>query len=110
MVEVVLKALFGGLFVVLFALISEVTTPKRFAGIFSAAPSVALGSLTVTLVIKGLHDVEADAVGMTAGAVALLAYSLTAVPALGRLGALRGAAIACVTWLLVAGAGAWIMP
>jgi uncharacterized membrane protein (GlpM family) len=110
MVEVVLKALFGGLFVVLFALISEVTTPKRFAGIFSAAPSVALGSLTVTLVAKGAHDVAAAALGMTVSAVALLVYSLTAVPALGRFGALRGAAIASVAWFLVAGAGAWMLP
>lgn len=110
MVEVVLKALFGGLFVVLFALISEVTTPKRFAGVFSAAPSVALGSLTVTLVTKGEHDVRAAAAGMAAGAIALLAYSLVVVPALRRFGALTGAAIAVIPWILVAGACAWLLP
>jgi hypothetical protein len=37
------KAVYGGLFVVLFSLIAELLTPKRFAGLFSAAPSVAPG-------------------------------------------------------------------
>jgi uncharacterized membrane protein (GlpM family) len=110
MVEVVLKALFGGLFVVVFALVSEVATPKRFAGIFSAAPSVALGGLAVTLVTKGTHDVETAAVGMAVGGFALLVYSAAAVPALRRFGALKGAAIAVLAWLLVAVAGAWVLP
>jgi uncharacterized membrane protein (GlpM family) len=110
MFEVALKALFGGLFVVVFALISEVATPKRFAGIFSAAPSVALGSLAVTLVAKGTHDVETAAVGMAVGAFALLVYSAAAVPALRRFGALKGAALAVLAWFLVAGAGSWMLP
>ncbi|GLY85328.1 DUF3147 family protein [Actinoallomurus iriomotensis] len=110
MVEVALKALFGGLFVVVFALISEATTPKRFAGVFSAAPSVALGSLAVTLVGKGVHDVRAAAAGMAVGAIALLVYSVVAVSALRRFGALTGAAIALIPWFLVAGACAWLLP
>lgn len=110
MVEVVLKALFGGLFVVVFALISEATTPKRFAGVFSTAPSVALGSLSVTLAVKGAHDVEAAAAGMAVGSVALLVYSVAAVPALRRFGALGGAAIAMIAWFVVAGVGAWVLP
>lgn len=47
------KAATGGAFVVAFALVSEVFSPKRFAGVFSAAPSAALGGLTVTLLAKG---------------------------------------------------------
>jgi uncharacterized membrane protein (GlpM family) len=107
MVEVALKALFGGLFVVVFALVSEVTTPQRFAGVFSAAPSVALGSLTVTLVAKGVHDVATASAGMAAGAVALLVYSVAAVAALRRFGALKGAVIAVGAWFAVAGLGRW---
>ncbi|MBC6463106.1 DUF3147 family protein [Actinomadura sp. HBU206391] len=109
MVEILLKALCGGIFVLAFALISEMVMPKRFAGIFSAAPSVALGSLAVSLVTKGAHEVEAAAVGMSAGANALLAYSAAAVPALRRFGALRGAGIAIFAWFLVGGAGAWVL-
>lgn len=109
MAEVALKALFGGLFVVLFALVSEATTPKRFAGVFSAAPSVALGSLTVTLVAKGVPDVASAATGMTAGAAGLLVYSVAAVAALGRYGALKGAAISVIAWFLVAGVCFWAL-
>ncbi|GLY75671.1 DUF3147 family protein [Actinoallomurus iriomotensis] len=110
MIEVALKALFGGLLVVVFALISEVTTPKRFSGVFSAAPSVALGSLAVTLVTKGESDVRAAAAGMVAGAIALLIYSVVAVRALRRFGPLAGAAIAVIPWFVVAGACAWVLP
>ena len=48
-----IKAVNGGLFVVLFSLIAEMLTPKRFAGLFSAAPSVALANLIVVIVAKG---------------------------------------------------------
>lgn len=109
MMEVLLKALVGGVFVVAFALLSETATPKRFAGIFSAAPSVALGSLAVTLAAKGVHDVAEAARGMSVGAVALLAYSGVAVPALRRFGAVRGAGVAGFAWVLVAGAGVWAL-
>ena len=47
------KAVNGGLFVVLFSLIAEMLTPKRFAGLFSAAPSVALANLIVVIISKG---------------------------------------------------------
>ncbi|HEY0689737.1 MAG TPA: DUF3147 family protein [Kribbella sp.] len=102
--------MFGGLFVVVFALLSEVTTPKRFAGIFSAAPSVALGSLAVSLLAKGTHDVEAAAVGMSIGAIALFVYSVATVSALRRFGALSGAASAVLAWFLVSGVVVWVLP
>ena len=47
-----LKALIGGLAVVGF-LIGQAGHPKRFAGLFSAAPSVAVASLAMTVVAKG---------------------------------------------------------
>jgi hypothetical protein len=49
------KGLAGGGLVVAFAVISECLTPKRFAGLFSAAPAVALAGLTITLLDKGAH-------------------------------------------------------
>src|SRR5437763_1756121 len=39
---------------------------RRFAGVFSAAPSVALGSLLVTAAFTGNHDVALSARGMLA--------------------------------------------
>ena|SRR5689334_19620105 len=103
--EVALKALAGGLFVLAFAALAQMLSPKRFAGVFSAAPSVALGSLLVTAVFSGLADVAQAARGMAVGAVAFTVYCLTAAPLLGRLGAWRGSLAALGVWGAVAGAG-----
>jgi uncharacterized membrane protein (GlpM family) len=109
-VDVVFKALVGGLFVVLSALAAETVTPKRLAGVFAAAPSVALGSLIVTVGTKGHHDAAAAGQGMIVGAVAFTFYSLCAVPALGRLGAKAGSAAALVAWGAAAALGWWVLP
>jgi hypothetical protein len=39
----------------------------------------------------------------------VLAYSVAAVPALRRFGAVSGAGISIVAWVIVAGAGAWVL-
>jgi hypothetical protein len=67
--EVALKALAGGLLVLAFAALSKGLKPERFAGVFSAAPSVALGSLAVTLAFTGTKDLAAigSAMGIGAG-------------------------------------------
>ncbi|MFF0223805.1 DUF3147 family protein [Streptomyces sp. NPDC004629] len=107
LLEFVLKALIGGLFVVGFALLAETVQPKRLAGIFAAAPSVALGGLILTVVFKGDADAATAARGMVAGAAAFTAYCLVAVPALARFGALRGSAAALVVWYAAAAAIAY---
>ena len=43
--ERLLRAVIGGVVVSAFALLGDVFQPKRFAGLFGAAPSVALASL-----------------------------------------------------------------
>lgn len=53
LVEVVQKALVAGLFVLGFAELAQTLAPKRFAGVFSATPSVALGSLLITVAFTG---------------------------------------------------------
>ncbi len=55
------KALAGGGLVVAFALLSEALSPKRFAGLFSAAPAVALAGLSVVLLDKGSHAAHENA-------------------------------------------------
>ena len=65
-VILVIKGLAGGGLVVTFALLSEGLSPKRFAGLFSAAPAVALAGLTVTLLDKGAHSAHESATGMVA--------------------------------------------
>src|SRR3954447_25498953 len=86
-IEVLLKAVAGGLFVLAFAALAQMITPKRLAGVFSAAPSVAIGSLLVTVAFKGAHDVTLSAAGMVVGAVAFFVYCVAVVPLIRRWGA-----------------------
>jgi len=50
--------------------------PKSFAGIFGAAPSVALATLTLTIAQKGPQYAGIEARSMILGAVALGIYSM----------------------------------
>jgi hypothetical protein len=87
--------------VLVFAVIAETLSPKRFAGILSAAPSVALASLLMTVTFKGPLDARRACAGMVAGAVGFLAYCAVAPSALRRFGTVRGAALALVGWAVV---------
>jgi uncharacterized membrane protein (GlpM family) len=105
MAEVAFKALAGGLLVLAFAALSKGLKPERFAGVFSAAPSVALASLAVTLVFTGAKDLPAIGAGMAAGAAAFVVYCLAAVPLVRRFGAWRGSAGALLIWAAIGAAG-----
>lgn len=96
------KGLAGGLLVVAFALLSQGLSPKRFAGLFSAAPAVALAGLTIAVLDKGPHDARESAAGMIAGAAGMVAYAAAVVPLLRRTKAVTAAALALSAWLLVA--------
>jgi uncharacterized membrane protein (GlpM family) len=104
-IEVLVKAVAGGALVLAFAALAETLTPKRLAGVFSAAPSVALASIIVTAVFSGLPDVRASARGMVLGAAAFTVYCLLVVPLVKRWGAIRGSATALVSWLVAAAVG-----
>jgi hypothetical protein len=103
--EIALKALAGGLLVVAFAALAQMLTPKRFAGIFSAAPSVALGGLLVTAIFSTHRDIALSGQGMAVGAVAFTVYCLLAISLVRRLGPWVGSAAALVGWGLVAAIG-----
>lgn len=97
-----IQALAGGVLVVAFALLGEMVRPKRLAGIFSAAPSIAIAGLVVTVVAKG--DVQAShaALGMMFGAAGFVAFALCVRALLGRLGAIWGSVVGCGAWIVVA--------
>ena len=97
-----LKALAGGSLVVVFALLGEMLEPKRFAGLFSAAPSVALASLTITILDKGPDEARQASIGMVVGAVALVVFCVAARWTVARYEAAGGSALACVAWFAVA--------
>lgn len=76
MKDFLMRMVIGGLFVSAFALLGDILKPKRFAGLFGAAPSVALATLALTAATKGKPYAAIEARSMVAGAVALLVYSL----------------------------------
>lgn len=96
------KFIVGGLFVCGFAFVSEVCSPKRFAGLFSASPAVLTAGLTVTLVTSTVVKASLQAQGAIAGALGLVAYCLAAGPAMRHFQVLRGAAVATLVWAVVA--------
>ena len=98
-----IKGIGGGTLVVVFALLSETLSPKRFAGLFGAAPAVALVGLTLAILDKGSGDAHQAAVGMLAGCAGMIAYALAAVPLLRRMRAGRAAVTALGAWFLAAG-------
>jgi uncharacterized membrane protein (GlpM family) len=99
---IALKGLAGGLLVVVFALLSESLEPKRFAGLFSAAPSVAIAGLVITLLDKGSGEAQKSTYGMIAGAVAMMAFGLMVLPLLRRQRPGRASIIALIGWIGVA--------
>ncbi len=99
-----IKGLAGGTLVVTFALLAEGLSPKRFAGLFSAAPAVALAGLTVTLVDQGWTEAHKNALGMLAGSGGMVVYAAVVIPLLRRIRAWQAAAVSLGAWAVVAGA------
>jgi len=103
-----IRAVLGGLNVCLFAAVAEMVQPKKFAGIFAAAPSVAIAALALTAITKGPARMRADGLGMVAGGVGMVAYTLGVVFILPRMPALPGALVTLLAWGAAAG-GAYLL-
>jgi hypothetical protein len=76
LLELILRFVIGGLVVSAFAVIGDVLRPKTFAGIFGAAPSVALATLGLTFFLKGGVYAGTEGRSMVIGAIAFIAYSV----------------------------------
>src|ERR1700722_13607282 len=77
MLEYGLRFLAGGIAVSAFAALGDALRPKSFAGLFAAAPSIALATLVLTVSQKGAPFVAMEGRSMIVGAFALAAYSWT---------------------------------
>ena len=77
MLEYALRFLAGGIAVSAFAALGDTLRPKSFAGLFGAAPSIALATLLITLSQKGAPFVAMEGRSMIVGAFALAGYSWT---------------------------------
>ncbi len=73
MTDALARFLIGGLAVSMFAGLADVLRPKSFAGLFGAAPSIALATLVLTISQRGTSFAAIEGRSMIAGAVALAA-------------------------------------
>jgi hypothetical protein len=77
MLEYGLRFLAGGIVVSAFAALGDALGPKSFAGLFGAAPSIALATLLITLSQNGAPFAAMEGRSMILGAFALAAYRWT---------------------------------
>lgn len=108
LIAVALKALFGGTLVVAFSGLGDVLKPRAFAGLFGAAPSVAVASLFVTVMASGAARAVVSSRGMVAGAAGMVAYCVAASALVKRFGALAGSVLAYLAWIVTAVAAWWL--
>lgn len=104
-VTTAIQAVAGGTLVVAFALLGEVVRPKRLAGLFSAAPSIAIAGLAVTVVAAGSVPASHAAFTMMLGAAGFVGFSTTARLLLRRTSAVGASAAGCVVWIAIAVGG-----
>ncbi len=100
----------GGLLVSLFSVVGGLFKPKTFAGIFGAAPSVALATLILASAKKGPRYLAAEGEAMLLGGVAFIIYSFILFLVVRRfhLPAWLEAGLAWSAWLAVA-FGLWAL-
>ena len=71
----IIRFFVGGFIVSLFAALGDVLKPKSFAGLFGAAPSVALATIGLTIFVEGKAFAAQEARSMIAGALAFFVYA-----------------------------------
>lgn len=75
MTDLLLRFVIGGLVVSLFAVLGDIFRPKSFAGLFGAAPSIALATVCLTIAHHGKHYAALEARSMVLGALAFFLYA-----------------------------------
>jgi hypothetical protein len=102
--DYVIRFLVGGAIVSIFAILGDVLRPKSFAGLFGAAPSVALATLSLALAKEGPAYVSLEGRSMVLGAIALALYSAAVCQLLMRFrwSALAATSLVLVLWLAIA--------
>jgi hypothetical protein len=108
--EIVFRFLLGGVIVSIFAVLGDLFRPKSFAGLFGAAPSVALATLGLTIAKHGGSYAAVEGRSMIAGAVALGLYCqlVSWLMARHRLHALAVTLLSMIPWATVA-FGLWFI-
>ena len=108
--DLLLRFVIGGMVVSLFALLGDVFKPKSFAGLFAAAPTVALASIALTQRKHGSAYVALETRSMIAGSAAFFLYAVACSFVLmrGKWKALPVSAALLPVWVISA-AAIWAM-
>jgi hypothetical protein len=103
MAETILRFIIGGAIVTAFAAMGDMLKPKSFAGLFGAAPSVAIATLGLTLRMKGPAYCAIEGRSMIGGAFAFFIYACLVSMFMGRrrMRALQATLLAMPAWGLV---------
>jgi uncharacterized protein DUF3147 len=109
--DYIIRFLAGGLIVSIFAILGDVLRPKSFAGLFGAAPSVALATLTLAFFKQGGDYVAHEGRSMMLGALAMILYSIAVCQLLVRLrwSAFTASTITVLLWGAVALGSQWLL-
>lgn len=75
MSDLLFRFVAGGVIVSLFAMLGDVLRPKSFAGLFGAAPSIALATLGLTIHKSGRVYAALEGRSMMLGSLAFLVYA-----------------------------------
>lgn len=108
MADLLIRFLVGGVIVSVFAALGDVLRPKSFAGLFGAAPSIALATVSLSLHKEGKSWTALEGRSMLFGAAGFFVYAVLAVLVLRRhkLSALATSAILMPVWFAVS-LGLW---
>ncbi len=108
MTQLLIRFIVGGAVVSFFAAFGDAVKPKSFAGLFAAAPSVAMATMGLTIMTEGKMFVAVEARSMIFGAVALLLYAAAATRLITKykVNAAPAAILALTVWMTCA-MGAW---
>lgn len=103
MLDLILRFLVGGVVVSLFAMLGDILRPRSFAGLFGAAPSIALATVGLTIHKEGELYAAQEAQSMLLGAVAFFVYAVLASFVLRRykLSALLTSVLLVPVWIAV---------
>jgi hypothetical protein len=109
--EYLLRFLIGGIAVSAFAVLGDVFRPKSFAGLFGAAPTIALATLSLAFAAQGGGYAAVEGRSMIIGALALWLYSVTVCQLMqrGRFSALPATVVALLVWFAVALLGGMLL-
>jgi hypothetical protein len=108
MTQFLIRFIVGGAVVSLFAAFGDAVKPKSFAGLFAAAPSVAMATLALTIMTEGKLFAAVEARSMIFGAIALFLYAAAATRLMTKykVSAARAAILALTAWVICA-IGSW---